>query len=75
GTGLELEVITAVVLGGTSITGGRGTILGTFLGVLILGFARNGLNLAGISSVWQAILAGSLLILTAIVNNRLASRR
>lgn len=75
GMGLELEVITAVVLGGTSITGGRGTILGTFLGVLILGCARNGLNLAGISSVWQAILAGTLLIVTAILNNRLASRR
>ena len=69
--GLELEVITAVVLGGTQITGGRGTMIGTFLGVLILGVVRNGLNLAGISTVWQAMLAGGILIATAILNNRL----
>lgn len=77
-TGLELEVITAVVLGGTAITGGRGTVSGTFLGVLVLGMMRQGLNLAGIASIWQTIIAGALLITTAIANQlaiERASRR
>jgi rhamnose transport system permease protein len=75
GLGLELEAITAVVLGGTRITGGRGTALGTFLGVLILGVVQNGLELAGISSVWQSMLTGAILIVTAVVNQRMAGRR
>lgn len=74
GEGLELEVITAVVLGGTAITGGRGTVIGTFLGVLILGVLRNGLNLRGVPSVWQTILSGVILIATAIVNQRMLER-
>lgn len=74
GEGLELEVITAVVLGGTSITGGRGTILGTLLGVLILGILRNGLILAGITPYWQMIFAGSVLILTAYLNRYMVAR-
>ena len=75
GLGLELEVITAVVLGGTRITGGQGSIVGSFLGVLILGVVRNGFTLAGVSSVWQAMLAGAILIGTAVLNQRLAERR
>ena len=70
GLGLELEVITAVVLGGTPITGGRSNIIGTCIGVLILGIVRNGLSLAGISTVWQAMLLGTILIITAIANHR-----
>ena len=75
GLGLELEVITAVVLGGTRITGGQGSVVGSFLGVLILGVVRNGFTLAGVSSVWQAMLAGAILIGTAVLNQRLAERR
>ena len=71
GMGLELEIITAVVLGGTPITGGRSNIIGTCIGVLILGMIRNGLSLAGISTVWQAMLTGSILIIAAITNRRL----
>ena len=71
GLGLELEVITAVVLGGTPITGGRSNIIGTCIGVLILGIVRNGLSLGGISTVWQAMLLGTILIITAIANRRL----
>jgi ribose/xylose/arabinose/galactoside ABC-type transport system permease subunit len=75
GQGWELEVITAVVLGGTQISGGRGTVLGTFLGGLILGVVRNGLTLAGVSEEWQYIVTGSLLITTAVANERMAIRR
>lgn len=74
GMGLELEVITAVVLGGTAITGGRGTVFGTFLGVVILGLLRNGLSLAGVASVYQSILAGGVLIIVAIGNQRILDR-
>ena len=74
GQGWELEVITAVVLGGTQISGGRGTVLGTFLGVLILGVIRNGLTLAGVSEEWQYMVTGSLLIATAIANERMVIR-
>ncbi len=74
GLGLELEAITAVVLGGTQITGGRGTIPGTVLGVLILGMVRNGLSLAGVSSVHQAIVSGAILIVAAVANERTAER-
>lgn len=75
GMGLELEVITAVVLGGTSITGGRASLVGTLLGVLILGILRNGASLAGVSSVWQAIIAGVILIAAATLNHRLTDRQ
>jgi len=68
GAGLELEVITAVVLGGTAITGGRGSLLGTLLGVLILGVARNGLTLAGVEQEWRSMMTGTILIVAAIVD-------
>ena len=74
GQNLELEVITAVVLGGTAITGGRGTVFGSFLGALILGFLRNGLSLARVPSVYQTITAGVLLIAVSILNERLLER-
>ena len=75
GAGLELEVITAVVLGGTAITGGRGSVIGSFLGVLILGVLRNGLSLRDISSVYQTILAGVILIATSILNQLMLERQ
>ena len=74
GKGLELQVITAVVVGGTPITGGRGTVLGSFLGVVLLGVVRNGLSLGGASTVAQEIILGSILIVTAIVNQLVARR-
>lgn len=70
GEGYELDVIACVVLGGTKITGGKGSILGTFLGLLILGMLRYGLELAGIASVWITFTVGCLLIATAILNER-----
>lgn len=60
--GLELSVVTAVILGGASLSGGRGTILGTILGVLILGVITNGLTLLSVNTFWQDVTRGSLLI-------------
>lgn len=68
GTGLELDVIAAVVLGGASIYGGTGTIAGTVLGVLIIATLRNGLVLAGVSSTWQLFMLGVLLIAAVFFN-------
>jgi ABC-type xylose transport system permease subunit len=58
----ELHVITAVVIGGTSLSGGRATMLGTLLGALIFGTLSNGMNLLTISSNWQLILTGMILL-------------
>ena len=59
----NLDAITAVVLGGTSLFGGRGIILGTLMGALIVGVFRNGLTLMGVSSVYQILVTGVLVIL------------
>ncbi|MFC0272825.1 ABC transporter permease [Metabacillus herbersteinensis] len=61
--GLELLVIAAVVLGGANIMGGRGTIHGTFLGVILLGIVQNGLILAHISTFWQKVFTGAIILL------------
>ena len=62
-TGLELSVIAAVILGGTSLAGGKGTILGTLLGVLILGTLNNGMVLLSVSAYYQQIAQGLVLLL------------
>ena len=68
GLGLELDVISAVVLGGASIYGGSGTIGGTVLGVLIIATLRNGLVLAGVPSTWQVFVLGVLLLVAVFLN-------
>jgi ribose transport system permease protein len=60
--GLELSVVTAVILGGASLAGGRGTILGTILGLLIIGVLNNGLILLNVDPFWQEVAQGTLLI-------------
>ena len=65
GTEYNLDSITAVVLGGTSLFGGRGGVLGTLIGALIVGVFRNGLQLAGVEVVWQGFAIG-LLVLIAV---------
>jgi ribose transport system permease protein len=67
-TGLELQVVAAVILGGASLRGGRGTILGTVLGVMILGVLQNGLTLLSISSFWRDVATGGVLILAVAVD-------
>ncbi|HRO11398.1 ABC transporter permease [Amaricoccus sp.] len=69
GTGLELDAITAVVLGGTSIFGGRGTVVGTILGLILIQALKNGLSLAGVKSDGTVVLIGAVLILTILVSN------
>lgn len=60
--GLELSVVTAVILGGASLAGGRGTVLGTALGFLIIGVLNNGLILLNVDPFWQEVARGALLI-------------
>ncbi len=69
GTSYELDAIAAVVLGGTSLSGGRGWIVGTLIGALIIGTLNNGLNLLGVSSFFQMVVKG-LVILAAVMVDR-----
>ncbi|HEY7055612.1 MAG TPA: ABC transporter permease [Vicinamibacterales bacterium] len=70
----NLDSITAVVLGGTSLFGGRGGILGSLVGALIVGVFRNGLTLMGVASVYQILITGILVIL-AVATDRLSRRK
>lgn len=72
GTGLELDAITAVVLGGTSIFGGRGTMAGTVLGLVLIQALRNGLALAGAKGDATIMVIGAVLILAILVSNVLS---
>ena len=68
GTGLELDVIAAVVFGGTSIFGGRGTILGTALGIVTIQLMKNGLQLSGVRGEGTVILIGAVLLLSIVLS-------
>lgn len=68
GAELNLDSITAVVIGGTSLFGGRGTVWGTLLGALIVGVFRNGLSLAGLDVLWQTFAVGVLIIVAVSVD-------
>ncbi len=69
----NLDAITAVVLGGTSLFGGRGTVIGTLVGALIVGIFRNGLTLMGVSSIYQVLVTGVLVIL-AVATDQLSRK-
>jgi ribose transport system permease protein len=66
GAGIELTAAAAVLIGGTSLMGGSGGLLGSLLGVLFLGVLSNGLTLAGISAFWQGVVTGAVLILAVL---------
>ena len=68
GMGYELDSIAAVVIGGTSLSGGRGTIMGTVLGALIIGVLNNGLVLLNVSPFWQQVVKGSVILLAVIID-------
>jgi ribose transport system permease protein len=68
GTGLELSAAAAVLLGGTSFSGGNGGVLGTTIGVLFIGVLRNGLGLMGVSAFWQDVVTGVILIVAIAID-------
>lgn len=70
GTAYEMDAIAAVVLGGTSMTGGSGFLVGTLIGILILGVLNNGLNLLGVSSFYQQIVKGVVILLAVLVDRK-----
>lgn len=70
GTGYELDAIAAVVLGGTSLAGGKGRIMGTLIGALIIGFLNNALNLLDVSSYYQMIAKAVVILLAVLVDNK-----
>jgi simple sugar transport system permease protein len=69
--GTELDAIAATVIGGTSLSGGVGTLHGTLIGALIMGVLRNGLNLLGTSSFFQQIVIGIVIITAVLVDSML----
>ena len=70
GIGFELAVIAAVIIGGTSLSGGEGRILGTVIGAVIIGTLSNGLNLAGVEPFWQYVAQGMVLIAAVVLDRR-----
>ncbi|HXT36775.1 MAG TPA: ABC transporter permease [Chloroflexota bacterium] len=71
----NLDSITAVVIGGTSLFGGRGSIIGTLIGALIVGIIRNGLTLIGVDAEWQTFATGALVIVAVAVDQATRRRR
>lgn len=70
GNMFELDAIAAVVLGGTSLTGGRGWIVGTVIGALIIGVLNNGLNLIGVSSFFQQVVKGAVILIAVLLDRK-----
>jgi len=68
GMGYELDSIAAVVIGGTSLSGGKGSVLGTVLGALIIGILNNGLVLLNVSPFWQQVIKGSVILLAVVID-------
>jgi ribose transport system permease protein len=68
GTSYELDAIAAVVLGGTSLSGGRGWIVGTLIGAMIIGVLDNGLNLLNVSSFYQSVVKGAVILIAVLLD-------
>jgi erythritol transport system permease protein len=75
GTTYELTAIAAVVIGGAALTGGRGTIGGTMLGAFVIGFLSDGLVIIGVSSYWQTVFTGAVIVLAVLLNSIQYGRR
>ncbi len=74
GLGYELEAIAAVVIGGTSLSGGRGTVMGTLIGALIMAVLTNGLRVMSVAPEWQTVVTGAIIIV-AVYADQLRHRR
>jgi simple sugar transport system permease protein len=74
GMGMELETITAAVIGGTLLTGGYGSIVGAFIGAFLVGMVRTGLILAGAPAYWYRAFIGIVLVIAAIINIKIKKR-
>ena len=74
GTGMEIHIISAVIIGGTSLFGGRGTIYGTVAGAILLSMMTNALVIAGVDNFWQLVIMG-IIVLFAVAINNLRERR
>jgi ribose/xylose/arabinose/galactoside ABC-type transport system permease subunit len=68
GSGFEFQVVAAVVLGGVSLSGGIGTLLGAFIGVLILGLIQNGLGMLNVNTMWQLVITGAIIIMSVAID-------
>lgn len=75
GSGLELDVIAAVIIGGTRLGGGEGSVIGTLLGVLLIGVVRDGLILLGVTPFWQTTLIGVVVLIAALIGGITSSRK
>jgi len=78
GADLSLAAIAAVVVGGTSITGGRGSVIGTLFGVLFIAVLQNGVVLAGVPPLWNGVLVGAFILVAVgadVTSERLSRRR
>jgi ribose/xylose/arabinose/galactoside ABC-type transport system permease subunit len=71
GVGFEFDVIIAVILGGTSLAGGKGSVIGMIIGALIVQVIGNGLNMLNVLSFWQSVIKGVLLVLAVVLNQAL----
>lgn len=69
GLGMELDSIAAVLIGGASVSGGAGTVFGTLIGIFMLGFINNGLNLLGVSGYYQFVFKGLIILLAVLVDS------
>jgi len=69
GAGIELRSIAAAIVGGISVSGGKGSVFGAFLGVILMGMLANGMNILGISSYYQNIVLGIVMVLAVIISN------
>lgn len=75
GLGDELLIISAVIIGGTALVGGRGNLVGTFLGVMFLAVLQNGMDLVGLQAFWQTFISGVVLIIAITIDEQFRRRR